>query len=205
MRRQLLPFLLLLPALVLIGVMDGYPIGRLFATSFQQLGLQQLFSHKVIWNGLANYRTLFSSSQLGTSVLQTVIFVLACVGLTMLLGTSVALLLGRIGKVFRTVVSVCMLLAWAMPTSASSIVWTWLFETEWGVVNYILTTFGFHYANHNWFGSTISAYSIIVANIVWGGSPLWPSRCTRRSPSYPATFSRRQRWTGLRPQPSSAR
>ncbi len=170
-RRQLLPLLLLLPALGLIGLMTGYPLGRLVATSFQNLGPIQLIGHKVVWNGLANYRTLFTSSNLGTSVLQTVVFVLACVGLTMALGTGVALLLRRVGSLLRVVVSVCMLLAWSMPTSAAAIVWTWLFESEWGVVNYMLTATGLHFANHNWFGSAISAYSIITANIVWGAIP----------------------------------
>jgi N,N'-diacetylchitobiose transport system permease protein len=171
LRRQLLPLLLLLPSLGLLGLMVGYPLGLLIATSFQNLGLFQLVSHKVVWDGFSNYRTLFTSSDLGTAVLQTVVFVAACVGLTMAIGTGVALLLGRIGKVLRTLVSVCMLFAWAMPTSAAAIVWTWLFETEWGVANYVLSAIGFHFTNHNWFGSTISAYSIIVANIVWGAVP----------------------------------
>jgi N,N'-diacetylchitobiose transport system permease protein len=171
LRRQLFPILLILPALVLLGVLLGYPIGRLFATSFQNLGIFQLISHKVVWNGFANYRTLFSSGDLGTSVIQTVLFVVACVGLTMVIGTGVALLLGRIGKVLRLVVSVCLLFAWAMPTSAAAIVWTWLFSTEYGVANYMLSTIGFHFSNHDWFGSTISAYAIITANIVWGAIP----------------------------------
>jgi N,N'-diacetylchitobiose transport system permease protein len=171
LRRQLFPVFLILPALALLGLLQGYPIVRLFATSFQQLGLLQLFSHKVVWNGFANYRTLLSSGELGTSVVQTVVFVVACVGLTMLIGTGVALLLGRIGKVLRLVVSVCMLFAWAMPTSAAAIVWTWLFSSQYGVVNYMLSSAGFHFSNHDWFGSTISAYGIITANIVWGAIP----------------------------------
>jgi N,N'-diacetylchitobiose transport system permease protein len=170
-RRQLLPLLFVLPALGLLGFMTLYPLGRLIATSFQNMGPFQLIQHKVEWNGLANYKELFSSSDLGSSVLQTVLFVAACVVLTMGIGTGVALLLGRIGKVLRTVVSVCMLFAWAMPTSAASIVWTWLFETEWGIVNSALTALGLHYSNHNWFGSQMSAYGIIVANIVWGAVP----------------------------------
>jgi N,N'-diacetylchitobiose transport system permease protein len=171
LRRQLFPILLILPALGLLGLLLGYPIGRLFATSFQNLGLFQLISHKVVWNGFANYRTLFSSGDLGTSVAQSVVFVVACVGLTMVIGTGVALLLRRIGNVLRLVVSVCMLFAWAMPTSAAAIVWTWLFSSEWGVVNYMLSSIGLHYSNHNWFGSAISAYAIITANIVWGAVP----------------------------------
>jgi N,N'-diacetylchitobiose transport system permease protein len=35
----------------------------------------------------------------------------------------------------------------------------------------MLTSLGFNFSNHNWFGSEIGAYSIIVANIVWGAVP----------------------------------
>lgn len=172
LRRQLLPLLFLLPTVGLIGFLTIYPLGRLVATSFQNLGAFQLVQHKVVWDGLTNYRTLFTSGGgLGTSILQTVLFVVACVGLTMAIGTGVALLLGRIGKVLRTVVTVCMLFTWAMPTSAAAIVWTWLFQTEYGVANAMLTSLGLNFTNHNWFGSEIGAYSIIVANIVWGAVP----------------------------------
>jgi N,N'-diacetylchitobiose transport system permease protein len=170
-RRQILPILFVLPAVGLLGVMVGYPLGRLIATAFQQLGPFQLINHQVIWDGFTNFRSIFDSTTLGTSILQTVVFVIVCVALTMTVGTGVALLLGRIGSVMRTVVSVCLLLAWAMPTSAASIIWTWLFQQEYGVVNSTLTSLGLNYANHNWFGSEISAYSIIVANIVWGAVP----------------------------------
>ncbi len=151
-----MPLLFLLPSVGLISFLTLYPLGRLIATSFQNLGAFQLVQHKVVWDGLANYRTIFASGGgLGTSILQTALFVLACVALTMAIGTGVALLLGRIGKVLRTVVTVCMLFAWAMPTSAAAIVWTWLFQQEYGVVNSMLTSLGLNFSNHNWFGSEI--------------------------------------------------
>lgn len=171
-RRQLLPFVLLLPALVLVGLVLGYPIGQVVATSFQQLGVFQLLSHQTVWNGLSNYRALFSSSQFLDVLQQTLFFVVATVGLTMLIGTGVALLMGRLGKFLRTVVSVAMLLAWAMPNTAASIVWTWLFETQYGVVNYLLVTLGLRaFNNHDWFASSLSAYGVITAMIVWQAIP----------------------------------
>jgi len=172
LRRQLLPLLLLLPALVLIGVVLGYPIGELVATSFQQLGVFQLLGHTTVWDGLSNYQTLLSSSQFLDVLQQTLLFVVATVGLTMAIGTGVALLMARIGKLLRTVVSVAMLLAWAMPSVAASVVWTWLFETEFGVVNYVMVTLGFSgFNNHNWFASSLSAYGVITAMIVWQAVP----------------------------------
>lgn len=172
LRRQLFPLTLMLPALGLLALISLYPIGRLIATSFQEMGPFQLIQHKVVWDGISNYKTLFSSgSGLGTSILQTAFFVFTCVALTMCIGTGVALMLGRIGTVLRTFVTVCMLLAWAMPTAAASIVWTWLFEQEYGIANDVLSDIGLSFSNHNWFGSEFSAYGIIVANIVWGAVP----------------------------------
>lgn len=171
-RRQLLPLVLLLPALVLVGVVLGYPIGQLVATSFQELGVFQLLSHHVIWNGLGNYKSLFSSAQFFNSLEQTILFVLACVGLTMALGTGVALLMGRVGGVMRVAMTVAMLFVWAMPPVAASTVWQWLFETQWGVVNYILAGVGLSSFNsHDWFASSISAYGVITAMIVWQAIP----------------------------------
>jgi len=169
--RNLLPIALLLPALVLIGGLLGWPIGQLVATSFQQLGLFELIGHHVVWDGLANYRQLFSSSELGASLEQTALFVTACVSLTMATGTAVALLMKRLGKPMRTAMSLAMLLAWAMPSAAASIVWSWLFETQWGVVNYLLSAIGLHFTNHDWFASSLSAYGVITAMIVWQAVP----------------------------------
>ncbi len=172
LRRQLLPFLLLLPALVLVGGVLGYPIGQLVATSFQQLGLFELIGHHVVWNGLTNYRTVFASSQFLDSLEQTALFVVATVGLTMLIGTGVALLMGRLGKILRTVVSIALLLAWAMPSSAASIVWSWMFETEYGVVNYVAVSLGLRgFSNHDWFAGALSAYTVVTAMIVWQAVP----------------------------------
>ena len=39
------------------------------------------------------------------------------------------------------------------------------------MVNDMLSSLGFNFSNHNWFGSEIGAYSIIIANIVWGAVP----------------------------------
>lgn len=171
LRRQLFPLLLLLPAVALLGGVLGYPIGQVVATSFQQLGNRQLILHLVTWDGLSNYRALFSSSQFGDSLFQTALFVITCVGLTMLIGTGISLLMGRLGKVLRTLVTLSMLLAWAMPSSAASVVWGWLFQNEFGVVNYVLSALGFQYTSHNWFGSSISAYGVITAMIVWQAVP----------------------------------
>ena len=57
----------------------------------------------------------------------------------MVLGVLVALLLNRLGTVLRTLVSVGLLLAWAMPPLSATIVWGWIFDTQYGVLNYVLT------------------------------------------------------------------
>ena len=54
--RLATPYLLLIPALVVIGRVLGYPLYRLVTLSFQEYGLPELIAHKGQWIGLDNYQ-----------------------------------------------------------------------------------------------------------------------------------------------------
>ena len=90
----------------------------------------------------------------------------------MILGVLVALLLNRLGKVLRTFVSVGLLLAWAMPPLSATIVWGWIFDTQYGVLNYILTNwFGLDFEGHSWLIDPLSFFFVAAIIIVWGAVP----------------------------------
>lgn len=168
-----LPYWLLAPSIVFIVVLLGYPVVRLFETSFQEYNLFQLFSHTTKWNGIANYRAILTSGSFWDSVLRTVVFTAACVGFTIVIGMGVALLLTRINKVVRMAVSIAMVLAWAMPPVSAAIVWQWLFANQFGVVDWILTELHFgHLQNLDWTGtSPFLAFCVITMMIVWQAIP----------------------------------
>ena len=138
-RSGRLPYGLLLPALLALAVALGYPLVRQVVLSLQEYGLAQQFGTPAEWVGLKNYTDLLADSYLWTVVFRSVAFCLVNAAVTMIIGTGIALLLRQMSKPMRLLVQSGLLLAWAMPVIAALTVWQWLFDTQYGVVNWILT------------------------------------------------------------------
>ena len=74
------------------------------------------------------------------------------VGLIMVLATLVALLIGALGKWMRFAVMGGLVVAWAIPVIAATTVFQWLFQSQLGVVNWVLVALGFEQFDGNaWF------------------------------------------------------
>ena len=96
------PWLLLAPALVVLGALLLFPLARVVVLSFQDFGLRELITGGAAWVGLANYRELLTDPLLWQTVLpNTVVFAVVNVVLTVVFGTLVALLLFRLGRWMR--------------------------------------------------------------------------------------------------------
>jgi N,N'-diacetylchitobiose transport system permease protein len=164
---------MVMPAVVIFAAVLGYPLLRLVELSLQHFGLRELFTRTTHWVGLSNYAAVLGDRFFWTVVARTVAFTAANVVLTIVVGMLVALLLARLGRVMRTVVSIAMVLAWAMPSITAAIVWQWLFETEYGVVNWLLTQTRLgSFTNTDWFGrSALLAFTVITLMIVWQAVP----------------------------------
>jgi N,N'-diacetylchitobiose transport system permease protein len=164
---------MLLPAVLVLGTLLGTPLVRMVVLSFQKFGRRELQNGGQTWIGLANYRYIFKDDQFWTVLKRTIVFAGVCVVVTMVLGTLIALMLNALGKRMRTAVSVSLLFAWATPAITAVIVWKWIFDTDAGVVNTVLTALpGLpDYTRHGWFLTPMSAIGIIGVVIVWGAIP----------------------------------
>jgi N,N'-diacetylchitobiose transport system permease protein len=118
--------------------------------SFQEFGLAQQFGRPPEWVGLANYRELLSDAYLWRVTLRTIVFCLVNAAVTMLLGVGLALVMRAMSTPVRLLAQTGLLLAWAMPVVASLTVWQWLFDTQYGVINYVLTSLGGDFQGHGW-------------------------------------------------------
>jgi len=89
------------------------------------------------------------------------------------LGVLVAVLMTRLGRGWRVLVSVGLLLAWAMPPLAATVVWGWIFDTQYGVVNWTLNTItGTNdWTNHSWLLNPWSFFLVLTIIIVWQSVP----------------------------------
>ena len=168
----LVPYALLAPALLVLAAILGFPMYRLVSISFQQYGLKELFAGQGTFIGLENYRDILTDSFFWTVVARTVLFAAVAVGLTMVLGTLVALLLRNLGRRMRVAVTAGLVAAWAMPTLTAISIWQWLFDFEFGVVNWLLTRLGADgFSQHNWFDQPLQGFTVIMIVVVWGALP----------------------------------
>ena len=170
-RRARGPQLLLVPCLLVLLLALGYPLGRQVLMSFQEYGLAQQFGRPPVWVGLDNYRALLTDPYLWTVALRSVLFCAVNAAATMALGVLVALLLTRLSTPWRVLVQVGLLLAWAMPVLAVLTVWQWLFDSQYGVVNWVLVRLGADYAGHSWLIEPMSFFFVATVVVVWMSVP----------------------------------
>jgi N,N'-diacetylchitobiose transport system permease protein len=168
---SLLPQALLLPALLSLLVALAYPLARQVVLSFQEFGLAQQFGRPAEWVGLRNYRELVTDPYLWTVVLRSIAFCLANAAVTMAVGVAVALLMRLMSRPVRILVQSGLLLAWAMPVVAALTVWQFLFDTQYGVINWLLTRLGGDFEGHSWLLEPASFFFVATVVVVWMSVP----------------------------------
>jgi len=163
---------LILPVLVVIGVILGYPLYWLVKLSTQRYGLFELIRHQGVGVGLDNYSSVLHDGVFWRTLLRTVVFTAVNVTLTMVIGMLLALLLVRVSMFVRILLSSGRVRVWSMPVVVAVQVWYWMTNFENGVVNYVLSHLGIgDFYQHDWYATTFSQLSIVTLLIVWGALP----------------------------------
>lgn len=170
--ETLIPYGLVLPVVVVIGVILGYPLYWLLKLSTEKYGLFELIRHAGTSVGLANYRSVLHDQVFWHTLLRTVVFTAANVGLTIVGGMLIALLLVRLSAWVRILLSSGLVLVWSTPAVVAVQVWYWMTNYENGVVNYVLSRLGIgDFYQHDWYATPFSQLSMVTLLIVWGALP----------------------------------
>jgi N,N'-diacetylchitobiose transport system permease protein len=170
--RRAVPYSLIAPVVVAIGVVLGYPLYWLVKLSTQRYGLFELIQHKGTSIGLDNYSSVLHDQIFWHTLLRTVIFTAANVGLTIVLGLAIALLLTRVSTWVRILLSSGLVLVWSMPVVVAVQIFYWMTNFQNGVVNYVLTSLHLgDFNQHDWYATTFSQLSLVTVLIVWGALP----------------------------------
>ncbi|MCO5971307.1 carbohydrate ABC transporter permease [Actinoallomurus soli] len=175
-RRGGLPYLLLLPAILLELIVHVIPMVLGVAMSFKEL--TQFFIRewwKAPWTGWDNYRVVVKVNgpighALLSSFLVTCAFTVLAVGLSWLLGTAAAILM-QDGFRGRGFLRALFLTPYALPLYASVIVWAFMFQHDNGIVNHVLHD-QLHLTGKPtfWLLGDNSFYSLVIVS-VWRN---WP-------------------------------
>src|SRR4051812_19322475 len=151
--RNRTPWLLALPALLLLAGLLGYPLERMVVLSFQNMRLRELLSGRTPpWVGFDNYTNVLGDSVFWTVVARTVAFTVVAVIISVVIGLAIALLMRRVARGVRLLMMVAMMFVWAMPQLVAAQAFRWITDSDFGVLNYLIDKLpGVDYQNHSWF------------------------------------------------------
>ncbi len=165
---------LLGPSLIILGVMVGWPAILMVIQSFTDYTVKNKVQGTLPnFVGLENYIDLFTESAFPQVLVRSLALMVVLTTLNMLLGILVAVLMTRLSKAWRIVVSIGLLLAWAMPPLTATVVWGWIFDTQYGVVNYLLNTITGtqDWRDHSWLLNPWSFFFVLTIIVVWQSVP----------------------------------
>ncbi len=166
---RLYPYISVLLPILIIALFTIYPVFYAVRISFYQYILTKPKDHPFI--GLANYTEVITSYYFRNSLMNTAIYTVAAViGIT-IFGLGVALILNSKIR-SATALRVIILLPWAIPAVVGGLIWKWILNSDFGILNGILYATGIikeyvpFLANPN-----LAKFSLIMAAI-WKEGPL---------------------------------
>ncbi len=169
-RSTIWPYLLLLPALIVMLSVVIVPIINAVSMSFQSYNLTK--PKKIGFIGLQNYATLLHDPLFWSSLLRTAIWVVFGVGCQFLFGFLLALVLNKNFR-GRGVVRAVSLIPWVTPGVLIALMWRWMYDGNYGVINDILMRLGFIKENIAFLSKPATAMPSVIVTIVWQGIPFF--------------------------------
>ncbi|GAA3562536.1 sugar ABC transporter permease [Amycolatopsis ultiminotia] len=170
--ERITPYVLLLPAVAAVLVLLGWPTVQMLGISVRQLDLRELVTGKTVWVGLKNYTDVLTDPEFWTVAVRTVGFTALLVAATLLVALLIAVLMRHLNPVLRICVQVSLVLAWAVPVIATTTVFQWIFDQQYGILNKTLDRLGFHsFIGYSWFSTGTSTLVVIGLLVLWQAVP----------------------------------
>lgn len=151
------------PALILLLITAYLPIIYALTLAFYY---KNAFSPDVDWAGLDNFRWLILQPDLWGALWRSVVFTVGSVGFQLAFGLFFGLLLNEAIR-GRTIMRSLVILPYLLPTIVIGLVFRWILNPEFGVVNQILLSSGIVSRPINFFGGINTAMPSIILTTGW--------------------------------------
>lgn len=166
---SLLPYTMALPILLYEAVFILYPIEEGLKSSLQK---QASIGRPPTWVGLANYRRMIHDPAFWHLMWQTFLYMFAVIVVAVGAGLGTALLLNR-GFVGRTFARGAMMLPWAFPDVPTVLVFLWMLNPNFGVMNVFARWLPWVHENQKWLLDWRLAQICVVLITAWKGFPFY--------------------------------
>ncbi|MBX0296951.1 carbohydrate ABC transporter permease [Haloarcula nitratireducens] len=165
--REINPGLLFIaPAVLLMLVLITYPLIETFRLSLHNLtsgGVENFV-------GVSKYVTLFTSNWFPNVMFNTFVWVVGGVALQLVVGFGLALLLNTKFPA-KSAVRAGFLIPWVTPTIVTSIIFSWMYSPQFGIVNELLVRGGLINEGIAWLGNPDTAMFAVIVSALWKQFP----------------------------------
>lgn len=172
--KKILPYLLLAPMMVIMGVLVFYPVIMTFSYSLKRWKLTQ--PGNIAFIGMSNYVSVLKSASFWYSIQNTLFILAAVVILTTVIGIAVGLFLSRESKVSALMLAVA-LLPWALPPYVNGVLWKFILNSGYGFLNKLLLTFHLIGEPVEWLSSRWSLLFAVSIVVAWRSIPFTALVC----------------------------
>ena len=156
-----------LPTLIIVFSLIIYPLGYALFISTQKTNLVNEWE----FVGARYYAELLTDADFISSLKISFTFAFFVVAGNFIVGLLLAVILNQKLK-FATVFKIILMLPWLLPEVVVALIWKWLFNPTYGLINYILNTIGLIDSDVSWFDSSTSALAGVIFVAVWKGYPI---------------------------------
>jgi multiple sugar transport system permease protein len=169
LRGRVLPYILVSPLVVFIGVLSFVPT---VATTVEAFFRVMPLDPPTRFTGLGNFRALFANPVIITSLANTAVYAAIGVVLSVVFGTAIAVALRRRFR-FRGILLALVILPWALPAVVEAVIWNWIYNPTFGVMNSALHSAHLIGGYHLWLGLDRWLTILLIEIVqVWQITPL---------------------------------
>lgn len=182
MKQKILPYLLLAPMMLIMGVLVFYPIAATFSYSLKKWKLTAPGDIRFI--GFDNYKNILKSESFWYSLQNTLFLLMLVVVATSILGVLVSLFLNIQVKGAGILLAVAVL-PWALPPYVNGILWRFVFHSGYGFMNKVLIGLGMVDKPVEWLTSRWMLLVVVAIVVVWRSVPFMALVCLAGRQSIP--------------------
>lgn len=182
MKQKILPYLLLAPMMLIMGVLVFYPIAATFSYSLKKWKLTAPGDIRFI--GFDNYKNILKSESFWYSLQNTLFLLVLVVVATSILGVLVSLFLNIQVKGAGILLAVAVL-PWALPPYVNGILWRFVFHSGYGFMNKVLIGLGMVDKPVEWLTSRWMLLVVVAIVVVWRSVPFMALVCLAGRQSIP--------------------
>jgi multiple sugar transport system permease protein len=166
--NKILPYMLLLPMLILMIALVYYPIAVTFSYSLKKMKLTR--PNDVEFIGLKNYIEILKSEDFLYSLQNTLFLLIFVVILTTVFGFALALILNREHKLSGLFLAIA-ILPWAMPPIVNGIIWKFIFFPGYGFINKLFIALGLTEKPIDWLSDRSLLLMVVSVVTAWRSAP----------------------------------